>query len=104
MQSKVRKPTRTVEADTLREKECGEMPRFVREAFLLWGEIFWDAVLDQAYCGRLASRWWLGPRCRRACLPRIRRSRNRLRPVKRRMRAKLRTSLPRKWWLMKRDD
>ena len=40
MRPKVRKPTRTVEADTLREKECGAMPRFVREAFFIVGERF----------------------------------------------------------------
>jgi hypothetical protein len=30
-----------VEADTLRARECGEMPRSVREAFLLRGGICW---------------------------------------------------------------
>ena len=27
-----------VEADALREKECGDAPRFVREAFLFWDD------------------------------------------------------------------
>src|SRR6202020_3580493 len=54
MQSKVRKPTRAVEADTLREKECGEMPRFVREAFLLWGRGFLERRL------RLKILWTVG--------------------------------------------
>jgi hypothetical protein len=39
-----------VEAGTLREKECGDWPRYSREAFLLHGLIF--------FLARLAERGW----------------------------------------------
>ncbi len=35
-----------VEAGTLREKECGDWPRYSREAFLLLGGIDWGAGGD----------------------------------------------------------
>src|SRR5271169_5888800 len=36
-----------VEADTLRERECGVTPRSIREAFLLRGRIFWRQALRE---------------------------------------------------------
>jgi iron complex transport system substrate-binding protein len=57
-QPKVRKPTRLVEADTLREKECGEAPRSVREAFL-FGEIFLTSRLKLAILAVMATSLFL---------------------------------------------
>src|SRR5579863_5905181 len=55
-----------VEADTLREKECGETPRSIREAFLLCGECFVVRAYNRGDSDRGAGRCGRGVSVRRA--------------------------------------
>ncbi len=59
---KVRNVLAPVEADTLREKGCGDEPRYPREAFLLGTRNWGDCEAGELASWECSSRW-LRVRC-----------------------------------------
>ena len=61
-----------VEAGTLREKECGDGPRYSREAFLLQGRIFLASLSERAWVAQVVDA--RSPERRQECLRHLSRS------------------------------